>query len=399
VLYETARHESLQSKPWDSAVASRTIERIYADTVETFSDESLWPVHPLDWEGDAPPMNMLYLGAAGVIWAIQFLERVDAVDGKAHDFTPLWPTLFENNQSALSMFNMGTASYWMGDTGILLAQWLDDPSDTITSALIKEISSNTDHPALDFMWGAPGTMVAALAMLERSQDEQFADLFRLSAKALWSSLEQADELDCKLWTQSLYGMQSKHVCAGHGFAGNVFPIISGRNLLAGTEWGQWRDVIIQTVTTTALVEDDYANWPQSIGQARPGRTELLVQYCHGAPGMVTCLADFPEASIDSLLVQAGELTWKAGPLTKGAGLCHGTAGNGYAFLKLYERTKDEVWLERARAFAMHAISQFEAHIEEYGRGRYSLWTGDQGLAVYLWSCLKADHRFPTLDLF
>jgi hypothetical protein len=26
------------------------------------------------------------------------------------------------------------------------------------------------------------------------------------------------------------------------------------------------------------------------------------------------------------------VTWRAGPLTKGAGLCHGTGGNGYAFL-------------------------------------------------------------------
>jgi hypothetical protein len=32
----------------------------------------------------------------------------------------------------------------------------------------------------------------------------------------------------------------------------------------------------------------------------------------------------------------GELTWRAGPLAKGANLCHGTAGNGYAFLALFE---------------------------------------------------------------
>ena len=49
--------------------------------------------------------------------------------------------------------------------------------------------------------------------------------------------------------------------------------------------------------------------------------------------------------------------WEAGPLAKGYGLCHGTAGNGYAFLALHRRTGDARWLERARAFAMHAIGQ------------------------------------------
>ena len=399
MLFETDRHESLQSTAWDSSVASQAIERIYTDTVDTFSPESLWPVHPLDWEGDAPPMNMLYLGAAGVIWAIQFLERARAVDCGAYNFTDLWPTLLENNQSALSMFNMGTASYWMGDAGILLVRWLEDSAEATASLLKGAIDSNTHQPALDFMWGAPGTMVAALTLFERTSDEQAAELFRNSAKALWDSLEQSSELDCKLWTQSLYGTQSQHVGAGHGFAGNVFPIIKGRQLLSPAEWEQWRDVIIQTVTATAVIDGDLANWPQSIGPPRPGRTELLVQYCHGAPGVVTCLADFPDDSMDSLLLQAGKLTWAAGPLGKGAGLCHGTAGNGYAFLKLFQRTQDEMWLERARAFAMHAISQYEGHAHEYGRGRYSLWTGDQGLAVFLWSCLEADHRFPTLDLF
>ena len=42
---------------------------------------------------------------------------------------------------------------------------------------------------------------------------------------------------------------------------------------------------------------------------------------------------------------------------KGSNLCHGTGGNGYAFLKLHRRTGDPVWLERARAFAMTAIAQ------------------------------------------
>jgi hypothetical protein len=124
-----------------------------------------------------------------------------------------------------------------------------------------------------------------------------------------------------------------------------------------------------------------------------------MQYCHGAPGFVVCLADLPGTDLDELLVAAGEATWVAGPLRKGSNLCHGTAGNGYAFLKLHRRMRDAQWLARARAFAMHAIGQFEEHAERYGRLRYSLWTGDLGLAIYLWNCIEGGAAFPTLDDF
>ena len=74
--------------------------------------------------------------------------------------------------------------------------------------------------------------------------------------------------------------------------------------------------------------------------------EIRVQWCHGAPGIVATLGDLMTLE---LALAGGELTWRAGPLAKGPGLCHGTAGNAYAFLVLHARTGDELWLERARA--------------------------------------------------
>jgi peptidoglycan/LPS O-acetylase OafA/YrhL len=48
---------------------------------------------------------------------------------------------------------------------------------------------------------------------------------------------------------------------------------------------------------------------------------------------------------------------------------------------------------------MHGIAQTEADFRRYGQGRYSLWTGDIGFAIYLWHCLQATADFPTLDVF
>jgi len=94
------------------------------------------------------------------------------------------------------------------------------------------------------------------------------------------------------------------------------------------------------------------------------------------------------------------LTWYAGPLKKGSGICHGTAGNGYAFLSLFKRTGNQQWLDYARNFAMHAIEQCRTDRQKYGQSRYTLWTGDAGLAIYLHHCIFPEKAaIPGLEIF
>jgi hypothetical protein len=199
--------------------------------------------------------------------------------------------------------------------------------------------------------------------------------------------------------------------AVHGFAGTALPLIRGRHLLAPQDWERWQACIANSVRRSATLEESggggapLANWipvlliDEASRQRWQADPRWLMQYCHGSPGFVINLADFPGEEIDDLLLRAGEATWAAGPLRKGSNLCHGTGGNGYAFLKLHERTGDAKWLQRARAFAMHGIGQFEAHTAQYKQLRYSLWTGDPGFAVFLWDCIREQGSFPTLDVF
>jgi len=84
-------------------------------------------------------------------------------------------------------------------------------------------------------------------------------------------------------------------------------------------------------------------------------------------------------------------------MEKGPSICHGTAGNGYAFLKVFERTGDERWLDRARRFAVHALDQVKRGRAARGRGRHSLWTGDLGVALYAADCLDSRSGYPILD--
>jgi hypothetical protein len=398
VLFEPERHEPLVERPWSEGVARQAIEAIVRDALREFAPERLWPVHPRDTGRPVAALKPLYFGAAGVIWALEWLRAIGATELRG-DFSGCVARLLEANRREIPGQGGTQASLLLGDAGILLAHYRLAPSTALADALAGVIASNHENPVLELMWGAPGTMLAALALHAWTGEERFAELYRASAAALRQALAFDAELRCALWTQNLYGQRARLLGAVHGFAGNAFALIRGRALLDPAEWDDWSRWICDAIRATAMRDGPRANWPQSIGAARPGRTSPLVQHCHGAPGIVTCVAGLLEPRLDDLLWAGGELVWTAGPLANGAGLCHGTAGNGYAFLKLFRRTGNALWLERARAFAMHAIGQAERDLAQYGRRQHSLWTGDPGLALYLWSCIRGDDAFPTLDVF
>jgi hypothetical protein len=334
-----------------------------------------------------------------VVWALEHLARA-GMAARSVDFAPFVDRVAACNLAQVEAWGHGTEGLLMGRSGILLLHYRlaadRAAAGAVAAAIAASIMANAGHPSLELLWGTPGTMHAALTLHEWTGEARWAELFRADADRLLRSLLPVDDAPCRLWTQDLYGQKPRYLGAGHGFAGNASALIRGRDLLPPASLAAWEDAAVETVHATALREGMLANWPAWVaGSTTPPR--LLVQWCHGAPGIVTSLAGLPDPRLDALLVAGGELTWAAGPLAKGAGLCHGTAGNGYAFLKLFKRTGDPRWLERARAFAMHAIGQSERLAGEHGQRRYSLWTGDPGVAWYLWNCIAGTDTLPNLD--
>jgi Lanthionine synthetase C-like protein len=401
-MYQPDRHEPLAPLAWSESEARDAIASIVRETRERFAGEGYWPLHRQDTEpGDAPdePMFPLYFGAAGTIWALRYLQDGGIVE-RADTFEAELDTVMVRNRRWLAAAGLGneSASLLMGDTPVLLMAHGARPAAALADRLQTLLEGNVDHPARELMWGAPGTMLATLFLHERFQEERWASIYRQTAARLWSQLEWSERFDCHYWTQELYGQRTTYLDAVHGFVATAFVLIRGRHLLPAVEWAKWESAIATTVARTATREDTLVNWRTQLVEPRTDRPYLM-QFCHGAPGFAICLADFPSDELDALLIGAGEATWRAGPLVKGSNLCHGTGGNGYAFLKLFARTGDSRWLERARAFAMHGIRQTWAARERYGRLRYSLWTGDLGFAVYLWDCIRGAAAYPTLDAF
>jgi hypothetical protein len=369
VLWRDGEHEQLTDRAWNELLAQDAIEAIVSDA-ETAGSHGCWPGHPRDDLTDADCYYSLYLGGAGMIWALWKL-------GSSFDASAAVGEAIERYRDSPGADEaVHPPSLLMGETGLLVVAAKVGSSAADPARLDQLVRQNRDHPTWELMWGSPGTMLAARAcdLLAAWED---------SAGELWASWDGASDL----WTQNMYGQIRQFLGPVHGFAGNVHALRGyvGDEIL--------RERATTLLERTALREDRLINWPPALAEPP---SKIRVQWCHGAPGIISVLGDLlPE----SLLLRGGELIWRAGPLRKGPGLCHGTAGNGFAFLRLFQLTGDERWLSRARRFAMHAIQQVNQQRSEAGRGRYTLWTGDVGVALYLQACLEGDPAFPTIDSF
>jgi hypothetical protein len=380
---------------WNPAEVASAIEEIAADAIACFDPQRFWPAHPQD--DDLPDGNAsLYIGATGGIWALDYLARADATRAR-YDFRPVLPHLLAAVRDQFPTYNYGSlGSLHFGDMGAALVAMRLDPAPAWADVVYERAEAHASQPIRELMWGLPGAMLACVAMAEITGEARWQSLYAAQAARLLADLEETEK--GPLWTQDLYGTHERWLGPVHGYAGNMVPLLRGWGWLTDAQRSQIADAVPRTLAGTAWRSELGATWPGVVESTRPPD---LCQHCHGAPGMVTTFADAPFTSpqLEALLIDGGNFAWAAGPLAKGSNLCHGTGGNGYAFLKLYRRTRETAWLDRARAFAMTAIAQCREARAEIGRGRYSLWTGDVGLACYLWDCLSGTPRFPTIDVF
>jgi lantibiotic modifying enzyme len=357
MLFSPESHEPLTGTAWDADRVRSAIAGVVAAVEAAFDDG--WVVHPADeYESQTTKrLRSVYAGGAGVVDALHRLARRDFVE-LSRDYEPY---LQECAVAPMDWSDTDdTRSLSFGETGIRLVLQRLAPSSANRDRLLELIDANAHDERCELMSGSAGTILAGR--------EVGADV---SASVEWLGSQRDED---GLWTQRGLGETPvRHLGPAHGFAGCVLAL--------GDVEG-----VSDTLRRYAVEEDGLVNWPPIAGSSLLANRDkrIRVQWCHGAPGIVATLGSLLD---EDLALGGAELTWRAGPLEKGDGLCHGTSGNGYAFLALFERTDDELWLTRARAFAMHALEQLQAE-------RYSLWTGCLGTALYLADCVDGGGTLP-----
>jgi lantibiotic modifying enzyme len=391
-LYRPEAFDRLTDTPWDEARVRDHIRDVVADADAAWRGPKLfWKAHEWDgWHGTSPMKN-LYVGTAGVLWGLDQLRQRGHAETNL-DVADLALRNLELFRTRPDYLKVGAypppeprdSSLFLGEAGILLVTWRLAPSDGLADDLHARARENVNNPAEEIFWGAPGSLLAAHAMYRWTHDERWRSAWDELADALL-----ARRGDDGLWTQRLFRQEYASLTPPHGLVGNVLALAT---MLDDERALELKRASAAILARAAHRENGIANWPPRPRPDLPGPDgEIRVQWCAGSPGIVIAAAEYLD---EDLLLAGAELPWQAGPHgdEKGPNICHGTAGNGYAFLKAFERTGDERWLERARRFAMHALEQ----VERMPR-RYSLFTGGVGVALYAADCLEEHPRYPIME--
>ena len=96
MLYHPEAFDPLTERPWDEGWVRDEIARIVADASGAYAPQTLWPAEEWDSWQTPTPLKALYVGGAGVVWALGALERrghaESALDlaGAAHSVLEAW---------------------------------------------------------------------------------------------------------------------------------------------------------------------------------------------------------------------------------------------------------------------------------------------------------------------
>ncbi|KAK6499662.1 hypothetical protein TWF481_010025 [Arthrobotrys musiformis] len=117
--------------------------------------------------------------------------------------------------------------------------------------------------------------------------------------------------------------QKRFIGAGHGDISIISNIVMTNPAYAPQLQGRLERIL--------ALQTDNGNWTSCEDGG-----DYLVQFCHGAPGMIWCLLPlrkyYPDLQekIDAAIAKGQKLIWERGMLTKEPCLCHGITGNAFA---------------------------------------------------------------------
>src|SRR5258708_4624242 len=171
-MIDSARHIPLQRLPWDDDIVSAAIDEIVADALTHFEGERFWPAHPLDGAKDGN--GSFYMGAAGMIWGLDYLRRVGATTARI-DFGPVLARLLELTQTEMATYGdyATNGSFLFGDLGTALVVMRLAPAESIASLVYERAEANMRLPVRELMWGTPGSMLACVHMAEMTDEPRW----------------------------------------------------------------------------------------------------------------------------------------------------------------------------------------------------------------------------------
>lgn len=294
----------------------------------------------------------VYTGLAGVAFALHYSQSEESPDECVREIA----------RAARRQARDESQSLFCGSLGILLVCALID--NTSADAMASEILACSPADCFEILYGQAGAL-RGLHLLKRivkpkSLEKRINDsMKRIASRIIRHGLNEHGTLDPPKWTW--HG--KAYIGMAHGYAGIFYALLQARQVLTPAQRLLVLDGVEHLVNRFKL---ESGNFMSSASSTR----DELVQWCHGAPGVVPLLVEAHGAALEAGLKrqaqlfaeeahQAAEVVWQRGVLTKGPGLCHGICGNGYALLAVYRLTGDLEFLAKALWFGLTATQWAE----------------------------------------
>src|SRR5258707_12487291 len=183
MVYEAERHEALDGSDWNEATAREFIERVSAEANITFSPRELWPTHPLEEAPVGTRFYNIYIGAGGVIWALNYLKRTGAIVDHP-DFQEVITEIREANRARIeggAWRSHGCNGLLTGDAGLLMVAGRLKGLEAVAVQLGMAVCDKKDKTIPELMFASPWRPMLLIPLLVETADAYSGSPFTLSA--------------------------------------------------------------------------------------------------------------------------------------------------------------------------------------------------------------------------
>ena len=311
----------------------------------------------------------IYSGISGVAWFLYKSNLLSSEDLEQYLVQA------EKELSRSKNFTTPQHSFILGELGPkLLRSCITKSLNELKSFLERPISDkHTD--ALDIFLGLPGVALGLLLIRNELETDIFDDyLYDIFIK-IKKSKKHSHEDNVYYWEvvlpENYENRYHQYIGISHGSAGNysiLHRIANVLSLKSDTEWLQ--DNLYKLLVATMYTKNGTAHWPAKRNQ----KNRDLVQWCHGAPGIIHATEHFSTDKFGKIVTSAMQTTLQEGVLEKGYNICHGTSGNLLCIYKGISFLKEERHVD-LNLFIKNFLQQVNRSSSDTNA---SFFTGDSG---------------------
>jgi lantibiotic modifying enzyme len=347
--------------------------------------------------GDKLDDYSIYTGYMGLLWLYLHLHRLRTCISSNKPFLDKAHDLIERVHIPVNIQTNHHVSFMLSPVGYhalcsVIYHYNNDNNKCANhfKALCHHYQENVATVSSELLYGLSGFIYALDFVRSHLGGEHplLKNYDNLITKAITALFEIGESGAIADWPLMWEWHGKRYLGAAHGVSGILVTLLRHADRLTSKQMATIQQTIrmlllkpntddssssshkkksISSDDANSLARCESGNWKSSLEMQR----DVLVQWCHGAPGFIPLLVKAKHAFasdtaftllLEEALDEAALVTAQRGVLRKGLGLCHGVSGNAYALLIAHQETGNPEYLETVLQFAS-VIKRWTVNLE------------------------------------